>query len=194
VADCLPRGRSFAPAPNMAEKHGPGMERVVVIGNSGGGKSTLARRVAERYSLPYHEIDTILWEPGWRLADEATYKAEHARLIAEERWVLDGLGTRDSIPERLARATDIILIDMPVWMHYRLAAERHIAWITGHREHVPAGMTEPPPLDGLFKNIWDVDRSWMPEIRSLIEAEELRQKRIFRLTSVDDLGRFIHHG
>ncbi|HUC65074.1 MAG TPA: hypothetical protein VMA53_06590 [Stellaceae bacterium] len=170
------------------------MERVVVIGNSGGGKSTLARQIAGRYGLPYHEIDALLWKAGWRLVDEATYRAEHVRLIAGERWVLDGLGTRTSIPERLARATDIVLIDMPVWMHYWLAAERHIAWVAGHREHVPAGMTEPPPLDGLFKNIWDVDQSWMPEIRSLVAAEELRQKRVFRLTSIDDLDRFIRRG
>lgn len=47
------------------------MQRVSVIGNSGGGKSVLARRIAARYGLPYIEIDRILWRQGWRLAPEA---------------------------------------------------------------------------------------------------------------------------
>jgi adenylate kinase family enzyme len=33
------------------------LERVVIIGNSGGGKSVLPRKLARRRDLPYHEID-----------------------------------------------------------------------------------------------------------------------------------------
>jgi adenylate kinase family enzyme len=62
------------------------MQRVIVIGNSGGGKSLLARQIAERFRLPYFEINTILWQQGWRLGPHATYAAEHARLIAGDLW------------------------------------------------------------------------------------------------------------
>jgi hypothetical protein len=56
------------------------------------------------------------------------YNGEHAR---EENWIIDGLGRLDSIPARLARATDIVLVDMPLWVHFWLAAERQIAWAAG---------------------------------------------------------------
>ena len=56
------------------------MERVVVIGNSGGGKSVLARQLAAKLNLPCIEVDSILWKPGWHLVPTATYDAEHARL------------------------------------------------------------------------------------------------------------------
>jgi adenylate kinase family enzyme len=36
------------------------MQRIAVIGNAGGGKSTLARALAIRRGLPYVEIDTLL--------------------------------------------------------------------------------------------------------------------------------------
>jgi adenylate kinase family enzyme len=39
------------------------MERVVVIGNSGGGKSVLARKLASMHNLPYREVDTLLLKP-----------------------------------------------------------------------------------------------------------------------------------
>lgn len=166
------------------------MERVVVIGNAGGGKSALSLRLAETQRLPYTDVDSILWLPGWQLAPVETYQAEHSRRIAEERWLLDGLGRRESIPSRLARATDIILIDMPLWMHFWLAAERQIRWAAGPIPHPPGGLSEAPPTRALFESIWEVDRDWMPELRSLVEGEKRRGKRVFRLTSVEDLDGF----
>jgi adenylate kinase family enzyme len=164
--------------------------RTVVIGNSGGGKSTLARRLASTSKCDHVEIDGLLWQPGWELTPADVYNAEHARLIAGENWIIDGLGRLDSIPERLARATDIILVDMPLWMHFWLAAERQIRWSTGAIENPPAGLTKMPATETLFRTIWEVDRDWMPEIRRLIVLEEQRGRRIARLNSIADLDRY----
>jgi adenylate kinase family enzyme len=124
--------------------------RTVVIGNSGGGKSTLARRLVASSNFQHIEIDDLLWQPGWQLTPVEIYNAGHARLIAGDSWIIDGLGRLDSIPERLARATDIVLVDMPLWMHFWLAAERQLQWTTGTIEHPLAGLTTMPPTEALF--------------------------------------------
>ena len=103
------------------------MSRVVVIGNSGGGTSTLARKLAERRGLRHVEIDRLLWQDGWVLTPEDAYARQHREIISQDEWLIDGLGRQDSIAERVGRATEIILIDMPLWMHFWLAAERQIA-------------------------------------------------------------------
>ena len=164
--------------------------RAVVIGNSGGGKSTLARRLASTSKCDHVEIDGLLWQQGWQLTPAEIYSAEHARLIGQESWIIDGLGRLDSIPERLARATDIVLVDMPLWMHFWLAAERQLRWSSGQIENPPAGLTTMPSTEALFRTIWEVDRDWMPEIRRLVALEEQRGKRIFRLNSIADLDEF----
>jgi len=41
------------------------MSRVVILGNAGGGKSTLARKLDERHAIPHVEIDALLWQEGW---------------------------------------------------------------------------------------------------------------------------------
>jgi adenylate kinase family enzyme len=160
------------------------MTRIAVIGNSGGGKSTLSRALAAARQVPHIEIDRFLWRPGWRWAPIAEYEAEHARLIAGERWLMDGLGTRDSIPARLDRATEIILIDLPLWVHFWLAAERQTAYATGAVEHPPAGERQMPPTKGLFENMWNIDRDWMPDIRRLVDEEEAKGKIVVRLGSL----------
>jgi adenylate kinase family enzyme len=163
---------------------------MVVIGNAGGGKSTLARKLAERRGLKHIEIDRLLWQDGWVLTPEDIYTRQHREIIAQDEWLIDGLGRQNSIADRLGRATEIILIDMPLWMHFWLAAERQIAWASGTLDHAPAGIAQRPPTDALFRTIWEVDQTWMPEIRTLCTEAETQGKIVTRLTSVEELGAF----
>jgi adenylate kinase family enzyme len=164
--------------------------RIVVIGNAAGGKSTLARHLARRRELPLIEIDRLLWEHGWREAPAADYARGHAAIVAQDRWVIDGLGRQDSIAERLARSTEIILIDMPLWMHFWLAADRQIAWAQGRLDNPPADVAEMPPTRELFRTMSEVDQSWLPEIRSMCAEAELEGKAVTRLGSVDQIDVF----
>jgi adenylate kinase family enzyme len=166
------------------------MPRVVVIGNAGGGKSTLARKLAARRGLRHVEIDRLLWQEGWVLTPEDVYARQHREIIQQDDWVIDGLGRQNSIAARIGRATEIILIDMPLWMHFWLAAERQIAWARGDLDHAPGGITQMPPTEHLFRTIWEVDQTGMPEIRALCTKAEAQGKIVTRLTSVDELDAF----
>lgn len=166
------------------------MPRIVIIGNAGGGKSTLARKLAQRRSLPHVEIDRLLWRDGWVLTPEDVYTMQHREIIAHDEWIIDGLGRQNSIAERIIRATEIILVDMPLWMHFWLAAERQIAWATGALNHAPGGIAQMPPTKDLFRTIWEVDQTWMPDIRTLCAEAEAQGKLVMRLASVDELEAF----
>ncbi len=95
-----------------------------------------------------------------------------------------GLGRRESIPARLARATDIVIIDLPLWVHLERAMERQAAWAAGTLAHPPAGIAQAPPTGELFETICLVDRDWMPEIRMLVEREEAAGKVTLRINSL----------
>jgi adenylate kinase family enzyme len=166
------------------------VSRIVIIGNAGGGKSTLARKLAKRRRLHHVEIDCLLWQEGWKLTPTAIYERQHAKIIAGNSWVIDGLGQQATIADRIARATDIILIDMPLWMHFWLAAERQIAWGRGTLEDTPGGITQMPPTRALFQAIWEVEQTWMPEVRTLCTKAESQGKTVTRLASVEELDAF----
>lgn len=40
------------------------MQRILIIGNSGSGKSWLAARLAEQLTIREVNLDTIVWQPG----------------------------------------------------------------------------------------------------------------------------------
>ena len=165
------------------------MARILVIGNAGGGKSVLARKLAAKRGLPYHEIDTIVWRPGWAMAPQDEYDAAHVALIAEESWVLDGLGWTETLPARFDRATEIILIDMPIWMHFWLAAERQFQWAQGKLEHPVAGIAEMPSTRDMFQALWETDQEMAPVFRRLTDQAERNGKPVTRIASVEALNR-----
>jgi len=166
------------------------MARILIIGNAGGGKSVLARKLAKKRGLPYREIDAITWKPGWEAYSQAEYEAAHAKLIAEESWVIDGLGWTETLPERFARATEIILIDMPIWMHFWLAAECQFQWMQGKLENPVAGIAEMPTTRGMFQALWETDQEMAPVFRHLTDEAERAGKPVTRIASVEELDAY----
>jgi adenylate kinase family enzyme len=87
--------------------------RIVVIGTSGAGKTTLARRIAARLNLPHIELDAINWQAGWRdldRHDRDEFLRRVTAAIQAETWVLDGgySSVRDTL---FRRATHLVWLD-----------------------------------------------------------------------------------
>jgi len=127
---------------------------------------------------------------GLVLAPEPEYAAEHDRILAQPAWLLDGLGRLDSIAPRIERAIHVILVDMPLWQHFWLAAERQIAWARRELQEPPAGLAEMPPTRALFETIWTLDRDWLPEICERLAQAERTSTDVRRIGSPEDLETF----
>jgi len=66
------------------------VHRVSVVGNSGSGKSTFGRRLAERMQVPYVELDAIFHQPGWEELPRDQFRDRVAEVVAGPSWVVDG--------------------------------------------------------------------------------------------------------
>jgi MoxR-like ATPase len=60
------------------------MRRVAVFGNAGGGKSTLARRLAELTRLPLHSVDMMQFRTGGDVVPDEEYLKAHAQLLGQD--------------------------------------------------------------------------------------------------------------
>jgi adenylate kinase family enzyme len=90
------------------------MNRILVYGVTGAGKSTLARRIGERRGLPYHAMDDLTWDPGWVQVSEEVQRERVREVCAGDAWVIDAAYAiwTDLV---LARADLIVGLDLPRW-------------------------------------------------------------------------------
>ncbi len=120
------------------------MQRIVVVGTTGSGKTTVASRLAARLGCPHIELDALHWAPGWQEVPLETFRARLAEAIQAERWVVDG--NYSKIADLTWRQADtIVWLDYPfftvfrqlLWRTLRRIATRELLWGT-NRESLGA--------------------------------------------------------
>jgi adenylate kinase family enzyme len=138
------------------------MQRVLVLGCCGAGKSTLSRRIAAITGLPRIELDTHYWHPGWQATPREAWAQTVAALCERPAWIMDGNYT-GTLPLRLARADAVIWLDYPRRVCLRRVLLR-VAKDHGRvREGRPAGCPERFDLEFL-RYVWNFNASVRPRV------------------------------
>jgi hypothetical protein len=93
------------------------MQRVVILGRGGAGKSTVARRLGELVGLSVIELDKYFWQPDLTPLSRQKWIEVQQKLASQSRWIMDGdLGPYDVLPVRFAVADTVLLLDFPLWL------------------------------------------------------------------------------
>jgi len=91
------------------------VRRVVVVGSSGSGKTTVARNLAGKLEAHYVELDALHHKPNWTEASpEELREAVHRELDGRERWVVDGNYYGKLGDYVLTRADTVVWLDLPL--------------------------------------------------------------------------------
>ncbi|GAB4378595.1 MAG: DNA topology modulation protein [Elainellaceae cyanobacterium] len=88
------------------------MQKVLVLGSGGAGKSTFARELAERLQLEVIHLDAHYWKSGWVEPSQEEWRACVEALIQREQWVMDG-NYSATLDLRLPAADTVIFLDLP---------------------------------------------------------------------------------
>ena len=100
------------------------MNKVVVFGKPGGGKSTLSRKLSDETGINLYALDLIEYKKnGERVSPEESLK-KHTDLINADNWIIEGLGTLESFWLRVDAADTLIYIDLPYSIHYWWVTKR----------------------------------------------------------------------
>jgi adenylate kinase family enzyme len=114
------------------------LQRVLIIGPCGAGKSTLARELSRRLNLPVFHMDQLNWKPGWLESSKDEIRAKLDAIITTDRWLIDG-NYGGTLSERLERADTVVYLDFPI----RLCVMRMLRRVWTFR-----GRTRPDMTDG----------------------------------------------
>ena len=105
------------------------MKRINVVGTSGSGKSTFAKKLAQQLGYPYIQMDELYWLPNWEEPERNDFFLTVEKALKPPTWVLDGNYTRTT-PIKWKEVDVVIWLDYPflltVWRACRRAISRII--------------------------------------------------------------------
>ena len=88
------------------------MQKIIIIGCPGAGKTTFAEKLRDKSGLPLIHLDAI-----WHKADKThisreEFDARLGEILAQDAWIIDGHYSR-TLERRIAACDTVFLFDMP---------------------------------------------------------------------------------
>ena len=149
------------------------MQRVMIIGCPGAGKSTFARALAEKTGLPLIYLDMIWHRPDRTHISRDEFDLRLAEILAGERWIIDGHYSRTLAP-RFAACDTLFWLDLP--LEECLAGVR--ARIGQHRPDMPWSETDEDPE--FTEYVRAFDRENRPQVEDMLSNAKGKDVRILR--------------
>ena len=100
-----------------------GCQRIVIIGRTGSGKTTLARELAAALGVPHVELDSLYFGPNFSTVPLSVLRERTSAAIAGDRWVTDG--NKSAVRDLVWPRADTI-----IWLDYSFAVS---LWRLGRR-------------------------------------------------------------
>ena len=89
------------------------MKRIMIIGCPGSGKSTFARRLAEKTCLPLFYLDMMYWNPDRTTKPKEKFRAALRETVTLDEWIIDG-NYGSTLEIRMEACDTVIFLDFPV--------------------------------------------------------------------------------
>lgn len=88
------------------------MERILLIGNAGAGKTTFAKQLAEKRNLPLVHLDRLYWQGDWSHLSCDEFDAILQCELEKPQWIIDG-NFNCTIAHRLQYCDTVFYFDFP---------------------------------------------------------------------------------
>jgi adenylate kinase family enzyme len=145
------------------------MERILVMGSSGSGKSTFVRRLSALTGLPMVSLDALFWKPGWVESDATEFGQRVAEAVRQPRWIMDGNFMSHAGELRRSVADAVIWFDLPT----RTCLTGIIVRVAGSYGRVRTEMAPgcPERIDvEFFRYVWTYRRLQRPKLLRYFEG------------------------
>ena len=160
-------------------------KKILVIGVTGSGKTTLSKDLSRRLGLHHVELDSLHWGPNWTAAEEGIFRERVQTALSRNDWVCDG--NYKAVREVVwPQADTIIWLEYPLtlifwrlfWRSIRRIIKRETLW-NGNRESFAAQFLN---KESLFIWAFKTYFSYRRDYAALLRKPEYRNVAIFHFT------------
>lgn len=89
------------------------MQKIIVIGCPGSGKSTFSRALRDKLGLPLHYLDMLWHKPDKTTVSREEFDKKLSEILKSDEWIIDGNFNR-TLEMRVEACDTVFLLDFPV--------------------------------------------------------------------------------
>jgi len=163
------------------------MERVLIIGSNGAGKSTFSQSLSAKAGLPLTHLDQLYWTGNWNVAPRDIFLSAVQQIVTGDKWIIEG-NNLSSINTRLPYADTVFWFVFP---------PIQCVWNVIKREHQYRGKSRPDmPKECISKidlqfliTVWRFNRNNLQRIANTLAAYP--HLNIIRFTNYKQVHKFL---
>ncbi|WP_335872667.1 topology modulation protein [Bacillus sp. 2205SS5-2] len=167
------------------------MKKILVMGISAGvGKSTFARKLAEKINIDVYHLDTMYWKSGWKEASLEEFSTKQKEIVEKDVWIIEG-NYRSTNHIRIPHADTIIYLELPLYLCLFRVIKRYFTNIGQNRPDMGDGCTE--KLDWAFlKFIYTTYHPRKEKMEELFQKflEGDPKRRVIKLTTRKEIRQY----
>ena len=148
------------------------MQKIIVIGCPGSGKSTFAKALHSKTGLPLVHLDMLFWNADKTTVERSVFRERLQEVLQQEQWILDG-NFSSTMELRFAYCDTVFFLDYPVEVCLDGVRSR----IGTQRTDLPWLETEEDPE--FMEYIRNFSGSHRPQISELLEKYPSKEIHIF---------------
>ncbi|HVD96825.1 MAG TPA: hypothetical protein VNB90_01390 [Cytophagaceae bacterium] len=161
--------------------------KILIIGNGGTGKSTLADKMGKDLGIPVTYLDLIMWNKNWDRLPEKEFTKQLSKITATKDWIIEGWGYHSTLYERVEKADVIVYLQYPLAFCLKSVLERNKKY---NNKKNPYDPFEDDRLSNqaLFEEaVRKMHDDYEPELRHWIQQWEYSLKKFFIFKSRPEL-------
>jgi GTPase SAR1 family protein len=162
------------------------MDKIAIIGSSGAGKTTLAKKLDSRLGLKAYHLDRFFWQPDWRRKPNDNRIDVLQDLVRQRCWIIEG-SYLNSSDLHLKAADIIIFLDISLFVCFWRRIKRHRTYQGHPGRDLPMGSTDKLTLSVLLHILFFPFRT-----RKKLEDKlsKFPSEKVIRFHSTEDVERF----
>ncbi len=167
------------------------MNRIIVLGPSGTGKTTICRILGEKLGLKALHLDSIYWKKNWNNIGKVEFDNYMKDFFRKNRkWVIDGNYTNNRhFQYRLDLADTVVLLDFGLQVSLKGIHERAEKYKHRSRADMAEGCVE--GIDQEFLQYTAFYKNKGRYVKAIIEKYE-NKKQILIFKSRDEIHQWIN--
>ena len=155
------------------------VDKVLIIGCPGAGKSTLSKNLADELQLPLIHLDQINWVDDHATISKNEFDIALDKVLKEPFWIIDGNYNR-TLEKRIQYADTVIWLDFPRWIClYRVLKRAVSGKLTNTHKYGNPNTIE----KGFLTFIWNFNSNNRPIIQQILHKYPDKHLDILRKPS-----------